>query len=114
MSRNLQWLSNYGLVELEIMLDHETTPHEISCTPLQASVLLYFTTSPKWVEYDLIIKSGLSGPLLQLALQFWCHLGFLKYIKSTQQWQILHSRKNPLINDITEMDLDKNAPPLTA
>jgi anaphase-promoting complex subunit 2 len=75
-SRHLQWMPHLGSVELEIVLKDRIKTVVVS--PLHASILDKFTTSPMWRLEDLASDMNISGAVMKKKLAYWIDEGVLR------------------------------------
>ena len=76
--RRLVWMKQLGSVELEVEAyehdeDGELVSHtkEVSCTPAQATLLHYFTDTPKWTSSDLSMQTEMPEDVVRKRMGFW-------------------------------------------
>lgn len=78
--RKLVWKPSLGCVTLDVQFADRTLKN-VTCTPLQATILLRFGEQHRWALGELADKLGVAPELLQKKLSLWMNRGFVHELK---------------------------------
>ena len=82
--RKLVWKPSHGCVTLDVAFSDRTLK-DVTCTPIQATILLRFGEKRRWSLTPLADAMGMPPALLQKKLSLWLNRGFIQEIKSASE-----------------------------
>jgi anaphase-promoting complex subunit 2 len=92
-SRSLHWLSDLGIVELQLELDGKV--QDLAVTPSQANVILLFSEKIEWSILEIAKQLGVpeesASDAILPRLSFWINKGFIRRVEGKDIYTIVDS-----------------------